>query len=373
MTAARGTSALRVVRRHTAVQVSPGGRESRAELALRAESDQPGQWHLATHAPDSDGENESENKGKDEHEHESDGDSDELASRARTARRVLVEKAWPVLRGNGPLVEAGHTGTEVVCDGRTVRTSSRAYLLVRDGDHVLHLGDGPVPEDTVPWVRDAGPDEIRADDPVLLGPSALLALMAALQEELGATAPERAALPTSPPSPSPSPPRTPYPPHDLSLPVLPPVLTGGRSTDDLRQAAELLGDPTLWLVPHGTFGDFAAWDVAAADRPEVDAERLPLAAPPPRALIIDSLIPRARSAAGALDWTAGYRMSDRSGTGRGTEPLRLRGAPAELLAAAEARCGPRLPGLGRDPIGRPYYRLVPTVSTSLNAGRMLAR
>ncbi|MEU7104120.1 hypothetical protein ACFQ2B_07145 [Streptomyces stramineus] len=327
-------TAVRVVRRHTAVRVSPGGHEARTDLVLRAESGEPGRWRLAVRPAD--------------------GAGADPAGRARTAWRVLAEKARPVLRGDGLLVEAGRTGTEIVCDGRTVLSHSRAYLLVRDGDHVLHLADGPAPEDALPWVRAAGPDEIRADTPVLLGPSALLALAAAAREERGGTAPDR----TEPPAPSP------YPPHDLPLPPAGPGGIG-RTRADLDRARELLGDPLLWLAPHGTFGERAAGDL-----PDAGAGRLPGTAPPPRALIIDSLAPRARSAAGTLDWSAAYRVSDSSGTGRGTGPLRLRGAPGELLAAAGARCGPRRPGLGRDPIGRARYRLTPTVITSLHAGRV---
>ncbi len=331
-------TAIRVVRRHTAVRVSPTGRESRTDLALRAESGEPGEWRLAADPPDR-------------------AEADQ-AGRAHTAWRVLAEKARPVLREGGLLVEAGRTATEIECDGRTVLTRDRAYLLVRDGDHVLHLGDGTAPEDALPWVRAADPDEIRADDPVLFGPSALLALTAAVHEARGGPAPDD---PATPPA------ESPYPPHDLSLPLLPPEVTGGRSRADLDQVCELLGDPALWLVPHGTFGEFAA-----GDRPDADTGQLPVTAPPARALVVDSLVPRARSAGGVLDWTAAYRVRDSTGTGRGTGPLRLRGAPAELLAAAEARHGPRRPGLGRDPIGRARYRLAPTLGTSLNAGRTLA-
>ncbi|MEW2121719.1 hypothetical protein AB0945_42670 [Streptomyces sp. NPDC005474] len=331
-------TAIRVVRRHTAVRVSPTGRESRTDLVLWAESGAPGEWRLAVHPADTEGAEE--------------------AGRAHAAWRVLAEKSRPVLREDALLVEAGRTGTEIECDGRTVLTHDRAYLLVRDGDHVLHLGDGAAPGDALPWVRAADPDEIRADDPVLFGPSALLALTAAVQEARGGFAPDD---PSAPPAVSP------YPPHDLSLPLLPPELTDGRNRADLDQACELLGDPALWLVPHGTFGEFAA-----GDRPDADAGRLPVMAPPPRALIVDSLAPRARTTDGVLDWTAAYRVRDSTGTGRGTGPLRVRGAPAELLSAAEARHGPRRPGLGRDPIGRARYRLAPTVGTSLNAGRTLA-
>ncbi|WP_212910345.1 hypothetical protein [Streptomyces sp. TS71-3] len=351
-------TAVRVVRCHTAARVSPGGGERRTGLVLRAESGAPGEWRLTADPPDDSGA--------------------DPAERARTAWRLLREKARPVLSGHGLLVEAGRTRTEVLCDGRTVLSRSRGYLLVRDGDHVLHLDDAPASAVALPWVRAVEADEIRPEDAVLLGPSALLALTAAVTEERGGAAPDGAAVPDrSPPSP--------YPPHDLSLSDLPELLdlpgppdlsdladpppeaTTGRSRCDLEQACELLGDPALWLVPHGTFGEFAAGDL-----PETAAARLPAAVPPPRALVIDSLTPQSRSAGGTLHWTAAYRVSDSTGAGRGTGPLRLRGAPAELLAAAGARCGPSRPGLGRDPIGRPLYRLAPTVSTALHAGRVLA-
>jgi hypothetical protein len=332
-------TAIRVIRRHTAVRVSPRGRETRTDLALCAESGEPGRWRLAALSPD--------------------GDGEQPAARAHSAWRLLGEKARPVLGGGGLLVEAGHTRTEVVCDGRTVLTHGRAYLLARDGDHVLHLGGGPLPEDVLPWARAAGPEEIRADAPVILGPSALLALTAAAREEGdGGTTPAR----VTPPVPSP------YPPHDLPLPPLPPGAGGGRAAAELHQARELLGDPALWPVPHGAFGEFTA-----AVPQDVDAGPVPVAAAPPRALVIDSLSPRGRSSGGGLEWAAAYRVSDSTGTARGTGPLRLRGAPAELLATAEAHCGPRRPGLGRDPIGRAFYRLVPAVITSLNAGQALAR
>jgi hypothetical protein len=348
-------TALSISRRHHLVRLTGDGAEdgaARTELAMTADSRDPGEWRprgLPAGRPD-----------------------DALLPRAREVHRELCGKGAVALGGDGLLVEAGTVEVGVAHDGRAAALTSRSYLLVRDGDRVLQLRDGQHPPDTLPWVRAAGPQDIRDDDPVVLGASALLALIAARQEEAGANpdagpGPEGRTAWQNPADGTGSPTRpaasSPYPPHDLGL--LPPPGAGiGRTRADLAQGCEILCDPALWLVPHGTF--------TAALRPAVRALRLPRGRSPARALVIETLTQRGRCPDGRLEWVAAYCVRDASGTGRGSSPLIVRGTPAGLLRAAVAACGPQRPALARDPIGRAYYLPAAPVATSLRAQTLVA-
>ncbi|MGW1072911.1 hypothetical protein [Streptomyces sp. NPDC002537] len=319
-------TSVRVTRRHAVLRVEADGTECGTSLAMTAASAAPGEWHLSSVParpvlpPE---------------------------SLVRGARRELAEKGAVALNGDGLLVEAGSVTHEVSLNGVPSVVGHRPYLLVRDGDHVIHLRDGTRPPAVLPWSRAVVPEVLRGDDPVLLGPAALLALLLARQEETGTEEPA-----DDRPSP--------YPPHDLTLPAVP-----GRTGADLAQAAELLSDPVLWHVPHGTF--------AGALRPAPRAAWPGRGPVPGRALVLDSLARHGRHADGRLTWRAAFSARDGSGgTGRGTSPLVVHGDPAELLGRVLHACGAGRPALVRDPIARESYARAPRVMTSLRADEVIA-
>ncbi|MGK5728009.1 hypothetical protein [Streptomyces sp. URMC 124] len=322
------TAAVTVTRGHDIVRLDPGTGETRTRLAVTAASDEPGTWWLSTAAPRT---------------------GEDPGRRARAVHRALRDRAAPALGEDGLLVETGRVTTDVRCEGRRVAASTRTYLLVRDRDRVLHLKDGTSPPRSLPWASAAAPGDIRPDDPVVLGPAALLALTAAAQEEDGTAGPPGSGC------------SSPYPPHDFALRGL--VTATGRRHADLCRACELLAEPERWLVPHGTFG--------TAGRPAAAPDHRPRTAFPRRALLLDSLTPCGRSADGRPDWLAAYCVVDGGEQARGRGLLRARGAPGTLLRETGAACAPARPALARDPIGRESYAQVPCVTTELTAGRLI--
>ncbi|RLV04343.1 hypothetical protein CTZ27_10240 [Streptomyces griseocarneus] len=322
----RAVTCVRVTRRHALLRRGADGTESVTALAMSAESRAPGAWRLRVlptpPVPPS-------------------------RSLVRAVARELGEKGAAALGGDGLLVEAGGVACEVVVDGVRSGAWYRPYLLVRDGDHVVHLRDGLRPPAALPWSRTAGPEDVHDDDPVVLGPAALLALLAGREEAVGT-------------GPAPAAGASPYPPHDLTPPHLP-----GHTGEGLAEAGELLSDPALWHVPHGTF--------TAALRPTLPSVRLERGAAPRRALVLDSLVRHGRTSDGLPTWRAAFSVRDGTGgAGRGTGPLIVRGDPAAVLRHALHACGAGRPALVRDPIARAAYAWAPPVLTSLRAGEVCA-
>lgn len=329
-------TAVWITRRHDLLRLDPDGTAAATALAMAAESGCGGGWHL--------------------HALPAGPPTARWEPSARTVQRELAEKGDAALGGASLLIETGTVTVEAGLDATLLERRRRPYYLVRDGDHVLHLRDGSRPPAALPWSWAAPVDAVRPEDPVVLGPTALLALVAARQEadptERGDTEP--AAAPS------------PYPPHDAALPPLPGHLAAALAGTDLAGVAELLADPALWHVPQATF--------TTALRPRPRTGRLRRGPAPRRALVLDSLVRRGRHADGRLEWSGGFSLRDGSGgTGRGTVPLLVRGDPAELLRRTVHACGAERPALARDPIGRATYTLAPPVTTSLRADEVIVR
>lgn len=267
------------------------------------------------------------------------------------ALREALGVALPQHRRCALVVEAGSVETAFVLAGADRHLEQCSYVLATCGAVLVMLarrGDRallrhPAAVLMTRWTDGRPAGTPRATDPVVLGPSALLALVLSTRAPGVSSAAELSTDET---------PRSPYPPHDYSFEErfgLAPVDGPFRTLSRLERA----------LQPLGALED----DGASGLRIDV-APAVPW---PERAIVLDALVALDGPGPGATAWEVEYTLHNRYGSASAAAPLRVRADPAELLAQLRGALGPSEPALHRDPIAGDRYATAPPGLTTLVA------
>ena len=264
------------------------------------------------------------------------------AREGTAAERVYaaLDGALPPCRRGSLEVEAGvveqRTGP-----GRAVRR--RRYLLAVAGGRLVHLAPAARPAPASPWSGELHANSLSPDLPVLLGPSAVLALVELLLE---------AGEPVPPPLRAVRGTGSPYPPHDAA---------SGPDAGD-SPFPELMARPDLWGTPFGALPVDELGTLAIAGPAP--------AAPPDAAVVVDSLLPLTgdvRSGAWEASLTAVL-----GGVAMAVFPAEvvLRIDPAGLLASVEGTSGAPEPALRREPFRGDRFGTAPPLATRTRLGAL---
>lgn len=226
-----------------------------------------------------------------------------------------------------------------------VRTTSEQdrrqdlYALVTCANAVVTLVDHLWPEPATSWGASGSPAERHRDLPVVLGPSAVLSLVAAVLELSARSVPAwLTARPTT---------RSPYPPHDC-----PPWIE--------EPLASSLVAPEQWLRPMRTTRN-------SRGRYHVDTT-LPPAGDPRAAVRVVSLV--------SLDTTGQCWQATLAADLPGerqwlTQPVSVELGANDLLAAVTGQLGAPEPALDRDPVDGEAFGWAPPLLTGLTADSLL--
>jgi hypothetical protein len=291
----------------------------------------------------------------------------------REAAAVLEEilARLPQELHGGLTVEAGEVRSLLGRDGDEVPLFSRAYRMAGCRGVVLGIrnAESPGPFD-IPWTGIVAAEEIDSSLPVLLGPSAVLALVSFALEVTGshvelrsqAEAPGLTVTDTA---------ASPYPPQHH------PFAEDGAPSPDRqliedgtwRNREEHAGDdvdPLFFLL---TRPERALRPPAAAthfNRRNLSVRCGRTAPAPSPAILVDSWRVRVGPRGGAVPFHAGLSVAGPGGERLAvTAPVPLVLDPWMVLARIAGACGPVAPGVDEDPIEGDGYGEAPTLVTGL--------
>lgn len=278
----------------------------------------------------------------------------------------------PPRHRNRLVVEAGLVEQRAEGPEGAVTRSERRYVLVTYRGVVMTLAERLAFEPDRCWDRIAGPSEIDPDVPVVLGESAVLALVeesfalaASTADTAGPSIQSKLLVEEAAESP--------YPPHALRTPLmdgarapLSEASTDGSDLGALRSSAvALLLQPGRWSRPYAALTTDAVGCLAIT----AHSSR----ALPARALVVDSLLSLADGAGPHL-WEAELSLLDPEyGLAAGAAPVTLILDARQVLANALGMTGGRRPALVRDPILGDRYGIAVSLLTDLSAGYILER
>ncbi|HEU4882764.1 MAG TPA: hypothetical protein VFT45_10975, partial [Longimicrobium sp.] len=266
----------------------------------------------------------------------------EVADAAERTFRRLRDRLPPSRRETLE-VEAG------MVERRDARSSvRRRYVLALAGGRLVHLAAGVRGEAGTPW-RGEGEMDTDADAlPVVLGASAVLTLVEYLLEAAGGDV-RRAGGILPPLLRARRAARSPYPPRDVRG-------CGGEAL------AALAARPELWGTPFGA--------LPCDELGTLSVRARTAALHPPRAAVIDSLLPVTGDARSA-EWEASLGLV-RDGEMIAVAPatVRLRLDAARLLAGAAGGVGSPVPALRRDPFRGDRYGIAPPLLTRARLGAL---
>ncbi len=272
-------------------------------------------------------------------------------------------------------VEAGAVSTVVERPGARTRHFHRAYLLVREGNTLLHLGRYVEPSPIRAAPAPGGLEECR-DLPVVLGPSATLALVSLLLDECDGRGPSAGweAIPALMVFDTP---RSPHPAQDL-----PPLVGGGevvkyRIVDRGRRAAPpgpasgfnasmfvVCTRTECWLQPLGAVDD--------PGRRNLEVKCTTRAGPVGRCLVIESISPLSGPDLGVTPLECEYRLDDPDGSGpTGLVVVRLRSDPSRILSSVVGAVAAPRPALVIDAITGSHYGTASALLTQLCVGDLI--
>jgi hypothetical protein len=228
-----------------------------------------------------------------------------------------------------------------------------------------------------PWAGTMAAGELAAELPLVLGPSAVLALVSYALEVAGDDAARQGPA---------EPPRltvidtasSPYPPqhHPFEGDGTPsadrPLLEDGRWRDRELHAGEGV-DPLFFLL---TRPDRALRPLAAAthfNRRNLEVRWGGEAPAPAPAVLVDSWRVRVGPRAGIVPFHAELALVEADGTRWAVDaPVALALDPWEVLARVLGGCGPPAPAVDEDPIEGASYGNAPALATSLTLAELLA-
>lgn len=288
-----------------------------------------------------------------------------LADAAASALDRLAP-ALPPARRAALVVEAGDVDVALRRDRRRPQRSYRTYLIALCAGAVVALERSLSGAPATPWSGSAERGGVAPAAAVVLGPSALLGLLAvALDHEpgggngRGGPQPELVATP-----------RSPYPPHDE------PLMAGGHA----REWPLIAGGAPCpgWRSRSAPQPATLVHD--ACSRPPGVVSELPLAglraqlgggsaAVPGPALVIESLRPLSAALGGEVEWEAGWALRD-GDLRAGDPPLRFAARPWSLLARVTGQAGPARPALHADPVDGERFGVAPAAATGMVAGEL---
>jgi hypothetical protein len=279
---------------------------------------------------------------------------------------------------NGLSVEAGEVRSLLGRDGDEVPLFSRAYRMASCRGVVLggRAADAPGPFD-VPWTGTVAAGGIDPSLPVLLGPSAVLALVSFALEVTGshvelrsrAEAPCLTVVDTA---------SSPYPPqhHPFEEDGAPspdrPLIEDGlwrnreeRAGDDVDPLFFLLTRPERALRPLAAATRFSRRNLAV---------RCGRTAPAPSpAILVDSWRVRVGPRGGAVPFHAWLSVTGPEGERLAvTAPVPLLLDPWEVLTRIQGASGPVAPAIDEDPIEGDGYGEAPTLATGLTLAALAA-
>ncbi len=288
--------------------------------------------------------------------------------RAVAASFAAAAAALPEAARDHLEVEIGHVRSVLLQDGSERPLLDQDYRLASCRGVVLEVCEGEGFRS--PWMGSLDPAELDPALPLVLGPSAVLALLSYALELTGSHVEAR--------SPAPMPGLTvidtaasPYPPQhhpfasDGAASPDRPLLEDGRWRDREEHAGEGI-DPLFVLL---TRPDRALRPLAAAthfNRRNLAVRCARAAHLPPAAVLVDSWRVRVGPRSGAVPFHA-----ELSRLGPGGERLAVTTTvglsldPWEVLARVEGACGPEAPAVDADPIEGDSYGSAPPLVTGL--------
>jgi hypothetical protein len=304
------------------------------------------------------------------------------AALVRRVRRRLAETAagLPEALRHQLVVEAGEVRSGLVRDGSERPLLARRYEMACCRDVVLGIRE--LAQDgggfASPWTGMLLHDELDTDLPVVLGPSAVLALVSyALEvagghvEAGGAARPPRLTIVDTAASP--------YPPqhHPFAgdgLPALDqPLIADGRWQDRAARAGAAV-DPLFFLLtrPERALRPLAA-SVHFNRRNLAVAGGRAVAEPTP-AVRVESWRVRLGPRTGVVPFAAELSQTGRDGARLAVAaPVALELDPWQLLASVSGACGPPSPALDADPIDGDSYGTAPALATGVTLAELLPR
>ena len=280
-----------------------------------------------------------------------------------------------VLRGR-LVVEAGEVRSLLRRNGGGVPLFSRAYRMASCRGVILGIDEAGAagPFDS-PWTGTLAAEEVDSALPVVLGPSAVLALVSYALEvtgshveaRRGAEVPGITVIDTA---------ASPYPPQhhpfegDGTASPDRPLIAAGRWRDREEHAGDDV-DPLFFLL---TRPDRALRPLAAAthfNRRNLAVRCSRTVPAPAPAVVVDSWRVRVGPRSGAVPFHA-----ELSRTGPGGERLAVSSTvalqfdPWEVLARVQGACGPATPAVDEDPIEGDGYGDAPTLVTGLTLANL---
>lgn len=272
------------------------------------------------------------------------------------------------------VTERGVVRTTYQAGGRMVACREVVFELVRSGAALLWLGrPGDAPQPPV-LLGEAGGNDL-ADQPVVIAPSAVLALVSGLLDRSGARASDLWWVAASNLTVIDTP-DSPHPAHDLSAvpPVFAPervVVADGRLCDAWEVPARhdpmrflVLARTEDWLRPLGAVENPA--------RRNLRVEYAAAAPPTHERLTLQTLTPLTAQLEGMVEWEATYTLDGAAGWRVGSAPLRFSSPASAILGAITGATARPAPGLELDPVAGPVFGWAPALATRLTARRLLA-
>lgn len=276
--------------------------------------------------------------------------ADDLAASARAGVAEL-EALLPPAGGGCVAVECGVVETASrTATGRRSPGQRVSYRVATSGDTVLRLDTGPAGRFSPPWSGAVDVAAVPPTAPLVLGPSALQALVVAVLSTAGAEAlPKTRALRVD---------RTltsPYPPHDVSL------FENGLGAAPTALST-LLGRAAS--RPPGALGGLSGGGL------QIELDRVEKR--PESALVLDALQAVPRPDGATFVWSADCSLRlPGDGLRRVARPIRFEVDARDLLGAARAAVGPLAPALTTDAVEGASYGLAPPLVLACDADRIL--
>jgi hypothetical protein len=282
----------------------------------------------------------------------------------------------PVPLRSGLAVEAGEVRSLLSRDAGEVPLFSRGYGMASCRGVVLGIDGARAPFES-PWTGILEAGGLDPALPVLLAPSAALALVAYALEVTGSdlateSQTEMRGLTVLDTAASPYPPQ--HHPFDEHGAVSPdrPLFTEGRWCDREEHAGDDV-DPLFFLL---TRPDRALRPLAAAtrfNRRNLSVRCRRTVPPPSPAVLVDSWRVRVGPRSGPVPFHAELSRTGPDGERLAvTQPVGLLLDPWQVLARVRGASGPVAPGVDEDPIEGDSYGSAPTLATDLTLADLLA-